>query len=171
MDRATVCTPASRVPKRPVKTSTVMKRLNISAGIFIRSSRKGKAMTTSPKKLNSPETRNCGYCDSGTGAPANQPAKSTNESAMSLPRFGMLKLIGVTTSTTADESSRAIPARSRMSLVDSASSGSTINSDPVAKAVTRASRVVTRVSLKPIGVSAETSPGTTQKLSNRAMST
>ena len=41
-----VCTPASRVPNRPVNTSTARNNWNMSAGTRIRSSRNGNATTT-----------------------------------------------------------------------------------------------------------------------------
>ena len=66
---ATVCTAESRVPKRPVTTSTVTKSPNESAGMRNMSRRNGMATYTPPNMLTSPDASRLGISVAGTTAP------------------------------------------------------------------------------------------------------
>src|SRR5260370_1176788 len=79
-----------------------------------RSNRRGMATLTLPKKLTRPETMNVGYCPAVTGAPANQPAKSTKLIGSNVPIVGKLVKAGrITTALAGEEALLLLDANER----------------------------------------------------------
>ncbi len=129
------------------------------------SSRNGTATLTLPKNVTSPVSASNGYCMIGTEASENQPANSTKLIESSLPVCGKLNDAGTMTSGSCccDSSTPALATSVRL---DSMSTGSTMKRSPATKAVIRPLRVSAKISRARIGVSAATSPGSTQRLTS-----
>ena len=134
----------------------------MSVGMRKRSSKKGIATDTSPKKLRTPTERKAGYSLKKTGVSANHPANKIKLRVRSFPQVGNVYEIGTITPTAERASSVRRSYFSKISLLFSANIGRTINRFPVAKAVMSTSLVDPTTSRYVSGVKLITNPGKIQ---------